>query len=239
MLFYQKILNFYKLLNFDESILPPKVKVMNPYFDSVSGEIKNTIQSFYKKFYNDNKKRKIIFGINPGRHGAGVTGIPFTDTKRLNSECSISFNEFTTHETSSVFIYDMINAYGGANKFYNNFYISAISPLGFVKLNENGKEVNLNYYDDSKFKKKIKPFVVECIEKQFGFGIETEKCFCLGNAANYNYLEEINSEYNFFKEIIPLSHPRWIMQYRLKKKRQFIDDYLAAFNKKKIIYSIK
>ncbi len=227
--FYQNILNFYKQLNFDESILPPKVRVMNPYFDFQSGEIKKTIQSFYKKFYNDNKKRKIIFGINPGRHGAGVTGIPFTDTKRLNSECGIPFSEFTTHETSSVFIYDMINAYDGTNKFYKDFYISAISPLGFVKLNDNIKEVNFNYYDDSKFKKNIKLFVVDCIKKQLHFGIETEKCFCLGNAANFNFLNELNSEYNFFKEIIPLPHPRWIMQYRLKKKNDFINLYLKAF----------
>ncbi len=201
MKFYRNILSFYKQLNFDKSILPPKVKVMNPYFDSNTGEIKETIQSFYKKFYNDNRKRKIIFGINPGRHGAGVTGIPFTDTKRLNSDCEINFNDFTTHETSSVFIYDMINAYGGTNKFYSDFYISSISPLGFVKFNDNGKEVNFNYYDDSKFKKKIKPFVIECINKQLDFGIDTKKCFCLGNAANYNYLNEINSEYNFFKKL--------------------------------------
>lgn len=231
MKFHRKILNFYSQLNFDESILPSKVQVMNPYFDSESKKIKETIQLFYKKFYNDNKKRKIIFGINPGRNGAGLTGIPFTDTKRLTSECGIPFKEFTTHETSSVFIYDMINAYGGTNKFYKEFYITSVSPLGFVKLNDSGSKVNFNYYDDSKLKKKIKPFVLDCIKKQLEFGIETETCYCLGNAANYNYLNELNSEYNFFKEIVALPHPRWIMQYRLKKKNNFIEQYLNAFNK--------
>ena len=229
MKFYQKILGFYKKLHLDESILPPNVKVMNPFFDSETGEIKVTIQSFYKKFYNDDKKRKIIFGINPGRHGAGITGIPFTDTKRLNSECGISFKEFSSHETSSVFIYDMINVYGGAKKFYNDFYISAISPLGFVRQNDNGKEVNFNYYDDEKFKNKIKPFVVDCIEKQLDFGSDTQKCFCLGNGANFNYLNDLNLVYNFFEEIIPLPHPRWIMQYKLKRKNEFVQDYLEAF----------
>ena len=46
-------------------------------------------------------------------------------------------------ELSSVFMYEMINAYGGAELFYKRFYITAVSPLGFVK---NGR--NLNYYDD-------------------------------------------------------------------------------------------
>jgi hypothetical protein len=39
--------------------------------------------SFYQKYYADNKKRSLIIGINPGRFGAGVTGIPFTDPIRL------------------------------------------------------------------------------------------------------------------------------------------------------------
>ena len=30
----------------------------------------------------------------------------------------------------------------------------------------------------------------------------------------------------FFKQIIPLPHPRFIMQYKLKKKEEYIDRYL-------------
>ena len=33
-----------------------------------------------------------------------------------------------------------------------------------------------------------------------------------------------------FDEIIPLPHPRFIMQYRRKQKQQFIDQYLHALN---------
>ncbi len=43
--------------------------------------------AFYKKYYDDHRMRRLILGINPGRFGAGVTGIPFTDTKRLTEKC--------------------------------------------------------------------------------------------------------------------------------------------------------
>jgi hypothetical protein len=36
----------------------------------------------------------------------------------------------------------------------------------------------------------------------------------------------MNERYGFFKEIIPLPHPRWVMQYRLKRMQEFIDLYL-------------
>jgi hypothetical protein len=86
-------------------------------------------------------------GINPGRFGAGVTGIPFTDTKRLEEKCWLTIEGLTTYEPSSVFVYDVIEAYGGVEKFYSDYYISSVCPLGFVKFNEKGKEINYNYYD--------------------------------------------------------------------------------------------
>lgn len=231
MSFADKVLNFYSNLNFDKKILPLNVEVMNPYFEDGSYEIKDSIKKFYKKFYNDSNKRKMILGINPGRHGAGVTGIAFTDTKRFNNECGITFDQFNTHEPSSVFIYDVIKAYGGVAKFYKNFYVSAVSPLGFVKLNKRNKLVNYNYYDDSKFKEDIKPFVTKVLEEQIQFGIDINYCFCLGTGQNFKYLKKLNEELGFFREIIPLAHPRYIMQYKLPSKEQFISEYLTALNK--------
>jgi len=71
----------------------------------------------------------------------GITGIPFTDPVKL--EVLGIANDFQKkRELSSDFVYQMITAFGGANKFYQTFYISAISPLGFTK-----DEKNLNYYD--------------------------------------------------------------------------------------------
>src|ERR1051326_6836437 len=99
--FADKILKFNKGLNYSGK-LPKGIGIMNPF----QGEqIISVTKEFYQKFYNDNKKRYMILGINPGRHGAGITGLPFTDTKRLAEHCGITLNGFSSHEPSSVFVY--------------------------------------------------------------------------------------------------------------------------------------
>ena len=40
-----------------------------------------------------------------------------------------------------------------------------------------------------------------------------------------------NEEHRFFNKIIPLAHPRYIMQYKRKLVDEYIDDYLGKFNK--------
>ena len=62
--------------------------MMNPYTNGAAWEV---VEKFYLKYYNDDRPRAFIFGINPGRHGAGVTGIPFTDPIRLAEKCGIAF----------------------------------------------------------------------------------------------------------------------------------------------------
>ncbi|MEO8861468.1 MAG: uracil-DNA glycosylase family protein [Ginsengibacter sp.] len=221
MTFGKKILSFFKTLELDID-LPHEVEVMNPFKDKSTFNICNT---FYNKYYDDNNSRHVILGINPGRFGGGITGIPFTDPIRLQNICGIA-NEFQKkQELSSVFIYEMINAFGDARLFYNKFYISSFSPLGFTKNNK-----NLNYYDDKQLEIAIKPFVISSIKKQLLFGINTEVAFCLGEGKNFIYLSKLNNEMKFFDKIIPLPHPRFIMQYKLKSKGEYIDKYLRELN---------
>ncbi len=191
---------------------------MNPFLDSYTITI---CRAFYHKYYNDQNKRVMIIGINPGRFGGGVTGIPFTDPIRLQNECNIENVWPKKQELSSLFMYDMIKAFGNVITFYNTFYITAVSPLGFTRHNK-----NLNYYDDKHLQKEIKHFVVECMNKQLRFGIERDVAFCLGDGKNYKYLSGLNEEQKFFKTIIPLPHPRFIMQYKLKRKEEYIEYYL-------------
>ena len=66
--------------------LPHKIEVMNPFIDN---ETMNICKKFYKKYYDDHNSRTLIIGINPGRFGGGITGIPFTDPIRLQGECCI------------------------------------------------------------------------------------------------------------------------------------------------------
>jgi hypothetical protein len=220
MTFASQVIDFISDLHFP--VVPnDHIRVMNPFRDAVTMEI---TRAFYHRFYSDQQERWMIIGINPGRFGGGVTGVPFTDPVRLEQVCGISNPWPKKQELSSVFIYDMINAFGGVDNFYSKFYITAVSPLGFTRDNK-----NLNYYDDKELLLGIRPFVIECMEKQLQFGIHRNVAFCLGDGKNFKYLNAVNAELRFFNTIIPLSHPRFIMQYRVKKKHEFIDKYLTAF----------
>jgi hypothetical protein len=197
--------------------LPKDVEVLDAHQRE---DVQQVCTAFYKKYYNDNNKRHVLIGINPGRFGGGVTGVPFTDPIRLEKICGIKNDYQKKQELSSVFIYDMIEAFGGAQKFYGQFYFSAVSPLGFVK---HGK--NLNYYDDKVLLKKIEPFVIDCMNKQIAFGLVTNVCFCIGEGENLKYLRKLNDQHKWFDKIESVPHPRFIMQYKLKKKKDYIDIY--------------
>jgi len=227
MTFAEKIIQFNK--NLDLSVtLPENIRVMNPFKENKEAlEISST---FYTKYYNDHEQRRLILGINPGRFGAGVTGIPFTDTKRLEEKCGIKFNGITTHETSSVFVYDVIEQFGGVEQFYSRFYINSVSPLGFVKTNAKGKEVNFNYYDSKALQELITPFIIESLKTQINFGVDRSIVYSFGAGKNLKFLQLINREYQFFDQIVPLEHPRYIMQYKLNNKQFYIDKFLRAFN---------
>lgn len=227
-MFSEKIISFCRELEF-KSPLPPGISVLNPYRDNP--EIIPVITRFYQKFYSDDKSRHLILGINPGRHGAGVTGIPFTDTKRLNEICGLSIPGLVTFEPSSVFVYEMIAAFGGVSEFYSKFFIGAVCPLGFTTIGSKGKNVNYNYYDSKKLTEAVMHFIIISLRKQVEFGIKRDACFCLGTGKNYKFLVQLNNELRLFDRIVPLEHPRYIMQYRTKKKQIYIERYIEEFQK--------
>lgn len=160
MTFAEKIINFNQSLDFTGE-LPEGIQVMNPFREGTDSL--SVSSAFYRKFYNDSKPRHLILGINPGRFGAGVTGIPFTDTKRLKNECGLEYHGSETHEPSSVFVYEVIEAYGGPEQFYADFYINSVCPLGFVIMDEKGRFKNYNYYDNPALTEIVRPFIVESI----------------------------------------------------------------------------
>ncbi len=216
-----KILKFFQDLRISTS-LPEGVGVLNPYQDP---EAFRLCEQFYRKYYNDDHKRYLILGINPGRLGGGLTGIPFTDPIKLEKYCSITNTLQKKTELSADFIYAMIDAYGGTELFYKHFYFSSASPLGFVM---NGK--NLNYYDIRELQESLRPFIVQSLRDTVDFGMHTAVCYCLGEDKNFKYLSRLNDELKIFGEIIPLAHPRFIMQYRRKRLAEYIEGYVEKLN---------
>ena len=220
--FADRIIKFNSELDFSDT-LPYGIRVMNPFREN--REIDAATKLFYKKYYNDSKTRKLILGINPGRLGAGTTGIPFTDTKRLSDICNIKIESVTTHEPSSVFVYKLIEKYGGTEKFYGDYYISAVCPLGFIEQNSKGNWINCNYYDYDELYFALQGFILSSLKKQISFGIDTKICFVLGKK-NAQYLERINQKEHLFDSINVFDHPRFIEQYKSRYRDKYISEYL-------------
>jgi hypothetical protein len=217
--FAERAIHFYNNLQINTS-LPAGAEILNPYENP---EVKDIVGAFFKRFYDDQQGRVIILGINPGRFGAGITGITFTDPIRLEEDCQIPNDLEKRAELSSRFIYEVISSYGGCQAFYQRFFLSAVSPLGFVR---DGR--NLNYYDDSDLESALGKFIESTLRDQLELGIWRDKAICLGEGKNMKYLEKLNGQLDLFEEIISLPHPRWVMQYRFKRKEEFIGKYLEV-----------
>jgi hypothetical protein len=216
------MLSFLGGLSLDKR-LPAGVKAMNPYTDPYTFGL---CTDFYTKYYNDNEPRTLLLGINPGRFGSGTTGISFTDPLKLENACGIPNTLQKKAELSADFIYMMIAAFGGPDAFYKRFLISAVSPLGFIK-----DGLNINYYDIPALQKAVTPFIEQSIRQMLDLGLAREKCFCIGEGKNLAFLDNLNKKHGWFSEIVPLAHPRFIMQYRRKKLGEYISIYLRTLGK--------
>ncbi len=224
--FAEKVIRFNKSLHYTGK-LPKGFKVLNPYLDNP--ETLEVMKQFYFKFYHDTQKRKFIIGINPSRHGAGVTGVPFTDTKRLDVVCGIKMQSAYTHEVSSVFMYEMIKDYGGPVEFYKQFYINSPFPLAIVRKTDDQKWLNANYYDDAKLFNMVKDFMIDSLKKHISMGIDTSEAYVLGKK-NADFLKILNKEAKLFGKLTALEHPRFIQQYKSKEKQIYIDKYILTLN---------
>ena len=230
MTYADKILAFNDRLDLDPALLPDAISVMNPFRGEHAATIRDVTSRFYRKFYADHDPRHLILGINPGRFGAGVTGVPFTDTKRMKEVCGIDMGIDPTHEPSSVFVYEVVDAFGGPVSFYRKFYINSVCPLGFTRANEKGNEVNYNFYDDRQLQEAMTPFIIDCIERQIGFGAATDRCFCMGRGKNFKFLNALNKMQGWFGVVVPLDHPRFVVQYRSRRMAEYVQQYVQALS---------
>lgn len=217
------ILSIYKNLHPPQH-LPNDTEWLYPQQSQVVLDI---VERFCAKFYDDQKQRTLLIGINPGRFGAGVTGVNFTAPRQLLQACGIDHPFKDQTELSAEFIYAMIDAYGGVQKFYSEFFMGSVCPLGFVR---HGK--NLNYYDDKMLLQAVEPFIIANFQKLVSFRANRDRCICIGGEKNYKYLSALNQEHKWFKTIDTVPHPRFIMQYKRQQKEGFIQQYLEVLKKK-------
>jgi hypothetical protein len=193
---------------------------MNPYLEP---EATRCLGEFLARYYDDDRRRTLILGINPGRFGAGITGITFTDPVALADVCGIPNLFARKRELSAVFIHQVIASYGGMEAFTKRFLLTAVSPLGFLA---DGK--NLNYYDQPRLQRAVEPFIRSSIEKQLAMGGRRDAAIVLGAGKNFAYLQRLNDECGYFERLLPVEHPRFIMQYRRRRLDEYVASYLSA-----------
>lgn len=196
------------------------IELLNPYSEP---DVRAALEVFYHRFYNDNRPRVFVLGINPGRFGGGLTGISFTDPVALRENLGIPSAIAGKRELSSEFIYQVVEKYGGVGRFFSDVFLTAVCPLGFVR---NGK--NYNFYDDAMLTEAMYPFITETLRKQVAFGAFRHRAIVLGSGKLTGFIRRLNNELGVFEDIVSLEHPRFIMQYRRKKMQEYIARYMEV-----------
>lgn len=199
--------------------LPAGVSALNPYRLPA---VQRIVRTFYEKFFADQQPRVFLMGINPGRFGAGVTGISFTTPQNLSTYCGIENDLRPTPELSSRFVYRVVEALGGAEAFYSRFFLTSLYPLALVK-----DQKNYNFYDDRVTTAALWPVITNEVRQQLTFGSDRRVGVCLGKK-NEVFLKRLNDEQGFFDRIIALDHPRYILQYRSRDLDAYVDQYVRT-----------
>jgi hypothetical protein len=223
--FADKAIAYYNALD-EPANLPAGIGVINPF---QKPEVKVIVEQFYNDFFTDTNPRVFVLGINPGRFGAGVTGISFTTPQNLRRYCGIENDLRDTPELSSRFIYQVVDAFGGAQAFYSQFFLTSLFPLALIKAGPAAGPINYNFYDDRATTEALWPAITETVRTQTGFGYNRKVAVCLGKK-NETYLRRLNDQQGFFDRIVTLDHPRYILQYKSKALNQYLDQYIATLH---------
>lgn len=176
------------------------------------------IIEFERLYIEPNKPKIVLCGINPGRYGAGKTGIPFIDFNSL-SEMLPNVNRKDA-EPSAQFFFSVVKKFGIID-FYRSFYVTNISRYGFSRIS---KQKNVNYYDNT-----IPTEVTLCLIDKFireMSVINPNVIIPLSTCVDYE-LKKQKGTGRITAEIgTRLSHPSWISTYRRKELEAWVDKYV-------------
>ncbi|RTQ51750.1 DUF4918 family protein [Hymenobacter gummosus] len=197
--------------------LPDGVEALNPYQAEPARDL---LTRFARHYYADAQPRVALLGINPGRFGAGSTGVAFTDPAALALHCGIENELPRRAELSSQFVYQLIYALGGPAEFYQHFYLGSLYPLVLVRQGR-----NYNYYDSAAVTRTLWPDMQKSLRQQAALpSLRRDVAVSLGRR-NGEFFTRLNQELGLFEQVIVLDHPRFIMQY----KRRFVPDFVTEY----------
>ena len=166
--------------------------------------------AFWSTYYPKDLPREVICGLNPGRLGAGLTGVPFTDFFSLSKWLpGIKRND---SEASAQFFFQVVQAVG-VEAFFKRFYVTNVSAVGFLKA---GK--NLNYHD-------LPQAALEVVECNFHEEMRTvapTRVIALGRHAYASVKKNVPTDV----EVSYLAHPSWIMTYRRRETDAWVQRYI-------------
>jgi hypothetical protein len=224
----ERVIEFNSSLAKTDLDLPQEFRVINPFRGPNKTQVTEVATAFYSRFYADNHPRRLILGSSPARRGTALTGVPFADAEVLNRDTGVAVEGYSVSRSSSSFLDEVIEELGGHERFYAKFLMGFVCPLGLVRSNVKGREVNANYYDTKALREKVTKFVTDCLLRQVSFGIDTSVCYCIGSGQNFQFLVALNQAEGIFDKIVPLEHPRYITQYDPKNRDAYKRKYLSA-----------
>ena len=167
---------------------------------------------YYERFYLTNFPKIVLCGINPGRLGAGKTGIPFMDFNSLSKIFpGINRND---SERSANFIFKIIENFG-FDIFFKNFYITNFSFFGFIKGNN-----NLNYF-------KLPQEAIDIIFDYFVYEMEIIKPKYI-ISLSMDVFDSINSIKNLqnINKTFRLAHPYYCSF--ISREKKYLYEYLTT-----------
>ena len=77
--------------------------------------------------------------------------------------------------------------------------------------------------------KELTPYIKTQFERQLKF-LRRDVAFVVGKGKNLKFLEKLNKSEGYFEKLEVLPHPRWVMQYRLKQKQEFIAEFVQKIS---------
>lgn len=203
-----------------DGTLPEGIEILYPYSNV---EVRRVVHEMCARYYASRRPRIGVWGINPGRFGAGLTGLAFTDPWAVEHDLGITTSITGRREMSAEFISRVIEAYGGPGAFYSDVFMTALSPLGFIR---NG--VNINFYDDAELEMMMSPQIITWMKRTFDVGVRRDTTILLGSGKLRTFMERNVREHVGVKDVIYLDHPRFIMQYRRSQVSQYVSLYVET-----------